>query len=107
MDIEYDIYAYLAEPYVLKNVTVDELKELMKKPGAVIEIQSIVGSSSVSNNYNVLVDPAIVDGFDTNEYHIFGTDALGRDLWRIAIASLGNKVKIDTQTLILLDKIQG
>lgn len=86
VDIEYDIYAYLAEPYVLKNVSPDQLIELMKLPGAILDMEKITGSSVDSNNYNVLVDPAIVDGFDTNEYHIFGTDALGRDLWTMVWA---------------------
>lgn len=86
VDIEYDIYAYLAEPYVKKNVTSDELKALEAMPGAVLQIEGIIGTTPATAQFNVLVDPAIVDGFDENEYHIFGTDALGRDMWAMVWA---------------------
>src|SRR5690554_1195503 len=82
VDIVYDMYASTLAPYIKRNVEVSEYEKL-KANGAIIEVVFENLDHPDFPQYNLLVDPMLEFGYESIDdvYFLFGTDALGRDLW--------------------------
>ena len=82
-EIVYDTYKFYAQPYVKLNVTSSEFERLNAIEGAILEVRAIKGVVGEDAEYDLLIDPAVAEDFGVKTYYIFGTDALGRDMWTL------------------------
>ena len=82
-EIVYDTYKFHAQPYVKLNVTSSEFERLNAIEGAILEIRAVKGIVGEEAEYDILIDPAVAEDFSTKTYYVFGTDALGRDMWTL------------------------